>query len=133
MCIFCMIAAYEIPASIVYEDAFVLAFLDIHPVTQGHTLILPKKHYTDFTQCPNHVVARIHKVAKLLTKHYDPLLHPNGYNLISNAKEAAGQSIAHVHFHLIPRYDEKDSLVITFSGQDKDKLSLKQQAELRIK
>ncbi len=133
MCLFCKIAAHEIPASIVYEDTLVVAFLDINPVTQGHTLILPKKHYADFTQCPSAVVARIHGIAKLLSRHYDSTLHPNGYNLLSNAHEAAGQSIAHVHFHLIPRYDEKDGLVLTFNGQDKDKLNSIKQAELKIK
>lgn len=133
MCIFCKIAHHEIPSSIVYEDEHVLAILDISPVTKGHTLILPKKHYDDFTACPSYLVARIHGIARLLSKHYDTVLKPNGYNFLSNAHEAAGQSVAHVHFHLIPRYDHTDGLVLTFNGKDKDKLDDDQKSELRIK
>jgi histidine triad (HIT) family protein len=133
MCLFCKIANHEIPASIVYEDEFVIAFLDIAPVTSGHTLIMPKKHYDDFTLCSSTLVARIHGISKILIKQYGPVLHPNGYNLLSNAHEAAGQSIAHVHFHLIPRYDEQDGLTLSFNGQDKHKLSDKQKDQLKIK
>jgi histidine triad (HIT) family protein len=133
MCLFCKIANHEIPASIVYEDAYVMAFLDISPVTCGHTLIIPKKHYDDFTKCSSALVARMHGVSRLLIKHYGPLLHPNGYNFLSNAHEAAGQSVAHVHFHLIPRYDENDGLILQFNGQDKHKLTDKQKQDLKIK
>lgn len=132
MCLFCKIAHHEIPATIVYEDEHVIAFLDISPVTQGHTLILPKKHYDDFTACPSYLVARIHGISRLLSKRYDTVLHPSGYNLLSNAKAAAGQSIAHVHFHLIPRYDESDGLMLAFKGTDKDKLSDAQKAALKL-
>lgn len=132
MCIFCKIANHEIPSTIVYEDDFVLAILDINPVTKGHTLILTKKHYDDFTDCPSYLVARIHGIARLLTKRYDLILNPNGYNLLSNAKVAAGQSVNHVHFHLIPRYDLTDGLILTFNGKDKDKLTDQQKLALRI-
>jgi len=133
MCLFCKIANHEIPASIVYEDEVVMAFLDIAPVTIGHTLIIPKKHYDDFSLCSSALVARMHGISKLLIKHYDPLLHPNGYNFLSNAHEAAGQSVAHIHFHLIPRYDEQDGLTLLFNGQTKHKLSDKQKEQLKIK
>lgn len=132
MCLFCKIANHDIPASIVYEDPHVIAFLDINPVTKGHTLILPKKHYDDFTQCPSYLVARIHGIARLLTKHYDTVLSPCGYNLLSNAHEAAGQSVPHVHFHLIPRYDSTDGLLLAFQGKDSDKLNDQEKTALRI-
>lgn len=132
MCLFCKIANHEIPATIIYEDDQVMAILDISPVTQGHTLILTKKHYTDFTDCPSYLVARIHGISRLLVKRYDKVLHPNGYNLLSNAKAAAGQSIDHVHFHLIPRYDGSDGLDLAFKGTDKDKLSEAQKAALKL-
>lgn len=133
MCLFCKIANHEIPSSIVYEDPHIIAFLDINPVTKGHTLILPKKHYEDFTTCPSYLVARIHGIARLLSKHYDNTLSPNGYNLLSNAREAAGQSVAHVHFHLIPRYDQTDGLLLAFQGSESDKLSDHEKAALKIK
>jgi histidine triad (HIT) family protein len=132
MCLFCKIANHEIPSTIVYEDDFVLAILDINPVTKGHTLILPKKHYDDFTDCPSYLVARIHGISRRLSKRYDLILKPNGYNLLTNAHEAAGQSVNHVHFHLIPRYDLTDGLVLTFNGKDKDKLTDQQKLALRI-
>lgn len=133
MCIFCRIASHDIPSSIVYEDDHYLAFLDIAPVTKGHTLIIPKAHYDDFTVTPGSVIKDISEIARKLTKHYDAVLRPNGYNFLSNAKEAAGQSVAHVHFHLIPRYDEMDGLVLTFKGRDKDKLSEAVKIDLKVK
>ena len=132
MCLFCKIAQHQIPASIVYEDDHVMAFLDISPVTKGHTILIPKKHYDDFTKCSSALVARMHGVSKILIKHYGSHLHPNGYNFLSNAHEAAGQSVAHVHFHLIPRYDENDGLIMAFRGKEKDKLTETQKAELKI-
>ncbi len=133
MCLFCKIAHHEIPSSIVYEDEHYLAFLDINPVTRGHTLIIPKAHFDDFTQTPGSVFKDIAEIARKLTKHYDAVLRPNGYNLLSNAHKAAGQSVAHVHFHLIPRYDHTDGLVLAFKGKESDKLDDERKMDLRIK
>ena len=115
MCVFCKIANHEIPAKIVYEDDSILAFLDINPVTKGHTLIISKDHYDNFMDCDSDTIKQIHRVAKDLTYHYQSILHPNGFNLLSNMNGAAGQSVFHVHFHLIPRYDENDGLVLIFN------------------
>ena len=133
MCIFCKIAHHEIPSSIVYEDEHYLAFLDVNPVTKGHTLIIPKAHFDDFTQTPGSVIKDIAEIARKLTKQYDAVLRPNGYNLLTNAHEAAGQSVNHVHFHLIPRYDQTDGLVLAFKGKDKDKLDEEHKLDLRVK
>lgn len=118
MCVFCKIANHEIPSNAVYEDNQVLAFLDINPVTKGHTLIIPKKHYDNFLDCDSETVKHIHTIAKQLTLHYQLVLKPNGFNLLSNMNGAAGQSVFHVHFHLIPRYDENDGLVLLFNHDD---------------
>ena len=131
MCIFCKIANHEIPSTAVYEDEYVLAFLDINPTSLGHTLIIPKKHYDDFTQCSSELVARIHGISKQLIKKYDVVLKPDGYNLLSNAKEAAGQSVAHVHFHLIPRYISGDGLDLHFNSQESYKLSTEQLNQIK--
>jgi len=118
MCVFCKIANHEIPSKAVYEDDQVLAFLDINPVTKGHTLIIPKTHYDNFLECDSDTIKHIHTVAKQLTQRYQTILKPNGFNLLSNMNGAAGQSVFHVHFHLIPRYDENDGLVLMFNHDD---------------
>lgn len=115
MCVFCKIAKHEIPSKVVYEDEMVLAFLDIQPVTKGHTLIIPKEHFANFAEIPRDVAAHIHEVAIQLTKRYEEVLKPAGFNLLSNMHEAAGQTMFHMHFHLIPRYDENDGLLLKFS------------------
>lgn len=132
MCLFCKIANHEIPSATVYEDEHVLAFLDINPTSLGHTLIIPKKHYDDFTQVSSELTARCHGIAKLLVKKYDEELKPDGYNFLSNAKEIAGQSVFHVHFHLIPRYQSGDGLDCHFNPSDDYKLSDKQKEAIRI-
>lgn len=122
MCLFCKIAQHEIPSTSVYEDDDILAFLDINPVTKGHTLIIPKQHYENLVDCPNDLFAKMHNVARSLTLHYDAVLNPAGYNYLSNTNEAAGQSIFHVHLHLIPRYDENDGLILHFNSPESAKL-----------
>jgi histidine triad (HIT) family protein len=118
MCVFCKIANHEIPSKIVYEDDKLLAFLDINPVTKGHTLIIPKKHFDNFSDCDSDLVKDIHEVSKILVKRYQAILNPNGFNLLSNMNAAAGQSVFHVHFHLIPRYDENDGIVLLFNHDE---------------
>ncbi len=118
MCVFCKIANHEIPSKAVYEDDQILAFLDISPVTKGHTLIIPKQHFDNFSDCDSELVKHIHEVSKDLVKHYQSILNPKGFNLLSNMNTAAGQSVFHVHFHLIPRYDENDGLVLLFNHDD---------------
>lgn len=133
MCLFCKIANHEIPADIVYEDEFVLAFLDINPTAKGHTLIIPKKHYDDFTTASSEIVARTHGISKLLVKRYNEVLKPDGYNFLSNAKEIAGQSVFHVHFHLIPRYSSGDGLDCHFHPSDDFKLNSEEKESLKLK
>ena len=115
MCVFCKIAKHEIPSKVVYEDDLILAFLDIQPVTKGHTLIIPKDHYANYAETPSPIVAHIHEVAVDLTHRYAEVLKPNGFNLLSNMHEVAGQTMFHTHFHLIPRYDENDGLLLKFT------------------
>lgn len=118
MCVFCKIANHEIPSKIVYEDDKLLAFLDINPVTKGHTLIIPKKHFDSFSDCDSDLVKDIHEVSKILVNRYLSVLNPKGFNLLSNMNSAAGQSVFHVHFHLIPRYDANDGIVLLFNHDE---------------
>lgn len=107
-CIFCKIVAGEIPSSRVYEDAAVYAFLDLSQVTKGHTLVIPKKHTKDIYETSDEIAgelfARVPKIAKAIKETYQPL----GINMLSNTGEAAGQSVFHLHMHLIPRYEKDD-------------------------
>ena len=104
-CIFCKIIKGEIPCHKVYEDSEFLAFLDISPVKPGHTLVIPKEHFENFSETSNEVLAKmmavIDKVSKAIIKAADA----KGFNLMLNNGKVAGQIIDHTHFHIIPRYD----------------------------
>lgn len=103
-CVFCKIVKGEIPCRRVYEDSDFIAFLDIAPVNYGHVLVLPKKHYSDFLETPDEVLANIAKLIKKIAKAMCHALNTDGFNLILNSNEIAGQIVPHLHFHLIPRF-----------------------------
>lgn len=104
-CIFCKIVAGEIPCYKIYEDNDFLAFLDIQPISKGHTLIVPKKHYNTFLETPVEILTQmtpiIHKIGKALIK----ATQADGLNFGLNNGSAAGQIIMHTHFHIIPRFN----------------------------
>ncbi|MBQ7252084.1 MAG: HIT family protein [Kiritimatiellae bacterium] len=103
-CIVCRIAAGCIPSRKVYEDDLVLAFLDISPVSPGHVLVVPKEHFNPLWNVPDEVLARLLSVAKRIAKaQMDSALAPDGVNLFQTNGTAAGQTVFHVHFHVIPR------------------------------
>lgn len=100
-CIFCKIAAGEIPSKKAYEDDKVLAFYDLEPQAPVHILIIPKEHITsaaDITEENSGVVAHIFEVAAVLGKE---LGLDNGYRIVNNCGEDGGQSVKHLHFHLM--------------------------------
>ncbi len=102
-CIFCKIADKQIPSTLVYEDDLVLAFLDIGPISDGHTLVIPKEHFATFDRCPpemlGEICSRLGKIAAAVQK----AVGCDGYNVLCNNGRAAGQVIEHLHFHIIPR------------------------------
>lgn len=106
--IFSKIIKKEIPAYIVYEDELVLAFLDISQVTIGHTLVIPKKEYTNVFMLPDNVSSRIFSVAVKLSNAIKTAFSPKGLNILTNNGAIAGQSVFHFHLHLIPRYTPGD-------------------------
>ncbi len=123
MCIFCKIIKKEILSYKIYEDDIVIAILDISQVTKGHTLIIPKQHYSNFLDCDDTILTHVMKVAKHVGSH---LLHSTnalGMNILSNVHETAGQTIPHFHLHLIPRYSEHDACEILFHPSDKQDLA----------
>lgn len=108
-CVFCKIIAGELPSSKVYEDDEVVAFLDIHPVRPGHTLLVPKKHCKDFLDCDPEVGAHLMEAAQKVARAVVAGTRAEGFNLGVNNGRAAGQIIFHLHLHVIPR-SEGDGL-----------------------
>lgn len=107
-CIFCKIADREIPSKIIFENEFTLAFLDISPISKGHTIIIPKNHYSNLEDIPNYELSGVYKVVKNLAIRIHKNLKIDGYNVLQNNFVAAGQVIKHFHVHVIPRnYDDE--------------------------
>ena len=104
-CLICKITAKEIPSTVVYEDDSVLAFLDIHPVNIGHTLVVPKVHYRDLYELPDETLEKIAVVVKKLASAVKAGVTADGINIAMNNGTAAGQVIDHAHFHIIPRHN----------------------------
>ncbi len=103
--IFSKIISREIPADIVYEDDYVLAFLDIKPINHGHTLIIPKQEFADALSGDAETLARMMVVAQKLALALTEVLSCDGINIIMNNGEAAGQEVFHAHIHVVPRYE----------------------------
>jgi histidine triad (HIT) family protein len=129
-CLFCKIINNEIPATKIYEDNNVLAILDIRPASKhgGHVLIIPKEHFELITDLPDESLEKISltikKIAKALLKFGE------GLNIVQNNKRVAGQAIPHIHFHLIPRF-ENDGIKIEkwesneYKKEELEKIALK--------
>lgn len=111
-CVFCKIADGFIPSSKIYEDDEVVAFLDANPVTYGHALVVPKKHYDTFLSTPKDLMNRVMNVAQRIGQIDVEVLGAKGVNIITNCYPAAGQAVFHFHVHVIPRYDATDGLKI---------------------
>jgi histidine triad (HIT) family protein len=110
MCIFCKIANLEIPSNIVYEDKDFLAFYDINPLTEGHTILISKEHFPNMLEASDSVLQKALPVLKIIGNQLIAKHHALGMNFDSNINEVAGQTVFHMHFHLIPRY-QKDELI----------------------
>lgn len=103
-CIFCKIITNQIPSHKVYEDDYVLAFLDIKPNHPGHTLVIPKEHFENIYSVPAEIFARMTVVAQKIAVALKQSLECDGVNLAMNNEKDAGQVIFHTHIHVIPRY-----------------------------
>ena len=125
-CVFCAIAAGEIPSFKVYEDEFALAFLDINPFSRGHTLVIPKVHFEGLLDIDGETLSalagRVREVAARLV----PALGCDGFNILQNNGEAAGQTVKHIHFHIVPRYGSEP---VTFESRQGDMAELAALAE----
>lgn len=103
-CLFCKIAAGEIPSYTIYEDEEFRAFLDIEPAGIGHTLIVPKQHAANFFELPEEQAAHAMLLAQRIARAMKETLPIDGLNVIQNNGEVAGQTVMHYHLHVIPRY-----------------------------
>ncbi len=103
-CIFCKIANGDIPSKTIYEDEDFKVILDLGPATKGHALILPKNHYRSLYDLPDDAASKVMLLAKKMTIQMTNKLKCDGFNLVQNNEEAAGQTVFHFHLHLIPRY-----------------------------
>ena len=115
-CIFCKIAAGEIPSRKIYEDSDLIAIMDLNPTSKGHSLIIPKEHCTNIYDIDEDIAAKVMKTAKKLATKMTVALNCDGFNLLQNNGETAGQTMFHFHMHLIPRYKDADNNMLKFTS-----------------
>ena len=121
-CIFCAIAEGEIPSFKVYEDDLVLAYLDINPFSEGHTLVIPKAHTTGLLDTPEETLAALLARVKKVAAHLKTALGCDGFHILQNNGAAAGQTVGHIHFHIVPR---RNGDPIEFANRPGDMENLK--------
>ena len=133
-CIFCKIAAGEIPSATIYEDNDFRVILDIEPASKGHALILPKEHYANLYELSDELAAKALIVAKKVITKMTAILGCDGYNVVQNNGEAAGQTVFHFHMHLIPRYEGDHAMKLWTPGEaDAEELEkLKEQVVAKL-
>lgn len=103
-CVFCRIVAGDLPAAIVYQDDDVVAFLDLFPVIPGHTLIVPRRHTTDLLDCPAELAGRLFAASARVAAAVLAATGADGFNVWSANGHAAGQTVFHLHLHVLPRF-----------------------------
>ena len=112
-CIFCKIANGEIPSATLYEDEDFRVILDLGPASKGHAFILPKAHAANIYEISDDMAAKAMILAKKMATKMTEALKCDGFNIVQNNGEPAGQTVFHFHMHLIPRY-EGDQVGITW-------------------
>lgn len=112
-CIFCKLAGGEIPTATLYEDEDFRVILDANPASKGHALIIPKEHYANLYELDDELAAKAMVLAKKMITKLTDILGCDGYNLVQNNGEAAGQTVFHFHLHMIPRWKD-DGVGITW-------------------
>ena len=131
-CLFCKIARGEIPCFKIYEDENVLAFLDVAKDAIGHTLVIPKKHFSTVLECDEKTIAQVFDVAQKISKHFVENCGFDGVQIINNCGESAGQTIMHFHVHIVPR-KKGDGLLVWKLGAPYEMDLEKIASELKLK
>ena len=119
-CIFCKLANGVFPTNSIYEDEDFNVILDISPATKGHAIILPKEHYKNIYELPEDLAAKAMVLAKKMATHMTEKLYCDGFNLVQNNHEVAGQTVFHFHIHLIPRYKDDEQKINWNPGKISD-------------
>lgn len=128
-CIFCKIVKGELPSVKLYEDEYVLSFLDIMPAAEGHALVIPKKHCKTVLDAPAEDLQHVIKVAQKIGGAVMRATGAEGFNIYQSNNEVAGQIIPHVHFHVIPR-KKGDGIKFGWDGTKREHEELKKYAEM---
>ena len=128
-CIFCKIAAKDIPSEIIYEDGEAVAFLDIHPRSPGHAVVVPKAHAETILDLTDVATAKFFEAVRKTTKLVRTGLVPDGFTLGINHGKVAGQEVEHLHFHVIPRYENDGGTSLQSVVNNQSTKSLKEIAD----
>ncbi len=126
-CIFCKIAAGQIPSATIYEDNNFRVFLDINPATKGHCLIVPKEHFDNIYDLDAETAGKLFSLATMISRALKKTLNCDGLNIVQNNGLVAGQTVFHFHMHLVPRY-ENDGLSLL---EEQDPGNMEEIEELR--
>lgn len=116
-CIFCKLANGEIPSTTLYEDDMFRVILDLAPASKGHALILPKEHFDNLYELDDDYAAKVMVLAKKMATAMTKALGADGFNLVQNNGEVAGQTVFHFHLHLIPRYSGNPEIIAWEPGE----------------
>ena len=117
-CIFCKLANGEIPTNAIYEDDTFKVILDMSPATRGHALILPKQHAANIYELSEETAGEVFKLAKKMAAEMTEKLNCDGFNIVQNNGEMAGQTVFHFHVHVIPRYENGPQMVTWTPGEE---------------
>ena len=126
-CIFCKLANGVFETNVIYEDDDFTVILDAGPANRGHSLIIPKEHYANIYEIPEDTAGKAFILAKKLAAHMTDKLKCDGFNIVQNNGEAAGQTVFHFHMHLIPRFKGDGAMIQWKPGKPSDE----EQKELR--
>ena len=127
-CIFCKIANGEIPSYTIYEDNMFRVIFDLGPASKGHALVLPKEHFKNIFSLSDEYAAKALIIAKKVVTAMTEELECDGFNILQNNEEIAGQTVFHFHIHLIPRY-KGDDVKLTWNPTELDKSTAEQTAK----
>jgi len=121
-CLFCKIVRGEVPASVIFEDKFTMAFMDIFPISKGHCLLIPKQHYENMlyvdTKVAKHLAVRLAELTRKVHSEFEP---DGIINVIANGV-GAGQEVPHLHIHVIPR-NEGDRFGFLFPDDYREEMA----------
>ncbi|AGR41497.1 HIT domain-containing protein [Spiroplasma taiwanense] len=119
-CIFCKIIAREMEAKILFENEHTIAFLDLYPNSDGHSLVIPKKHFENFQETDDFYLSEVVKTKRIVTDLLNEKLNPVGFNFVSNQGVEAFQTVFHYHEHIIPKYHREKGLTFKVNKEVDD-------------